>query len=193
MIRLALLRHGHTAWNRAGQIQGRTDIPLDAEARDHLATLRLPAPWEDADISASPLVRAVETAQLVSGRMPRQHSALTEMNWGAWEGKRGADLLAQEGSGYRHVEHWGWAYRPPLGESPSDVRGRVLPWVASLTNDTVAVCHIGIMRVLMAQATGWAFNGPAPFRIKRDRLYVIDIGQSWHLHPDPVRLERRAP
>ena len=28
--RLALLRHGPTAWNRAGRIQGRSDVALDA-------------------------------------------------------------------------------------------------------------------------------------------------------------------
>ena len=40
MTRLALLRHGHTAWNRAGRLQGRTDIPLDDAARTLLAGLR---------------------------------------------------------------------------------------------------------------------------------------------------------
>ena len=29
--RIAFLRHGHTSWNRVHRIQGRTDIPLDAE------------------------------------------------------------------------------------------------------------------------------------------------------------------
>ena len=37
MIRLALLRHGHTPWNREGRIQGRTDIALDSEAAEQLA------------------------------------------------------------------------------------------------------------------------------------------------------------
>ena len=35
--RIALMRHGHTAWNRAGRIQGRVDQPLDDAARTHLA------------------------------------------------------------------------------------------------------------------------------------------------------------
>ena len=43
MTRLALLRHGHTAWNRAGRIQGRSDIALDADARKSLADLCLPS------------------------------------------------------------------------------------------------------------------------------------------------------
>lgn len=189
MIRLALLRHGHTGWNRAGRIQGRSDIPLDAEARAELAAQMLPAPWDQADLWSSPLMRAAETAQLVAGRAPRTTPALTEMNWGAWEGKKGVDLLAQPGSGYRHIEDWGWDYCPPEGESPAALRDRLMPWVAGLSRDTVAVCHIGIMRVLLAQAHGWDFSGPAPFRIKRNRLFVIEIdGDTWRPLPDPIRL-----
>ena len=193
MTRLALLRHGHTPWNRAGRIQGRSDIALDADARSGLAALRLPSPWDQASLVSSPLSRARETAQLVSGRTPTPVPALTEMFWGDWEGKRGVDLHQDPNSGFRDIEDWGWSFRPPGGESPADVKDRLAPWLATLSGDTVAICHIGIMRVLMAQATGWDFDGPAPFRIKRNRLYVLSVGARLSVVSDPVRLEDRAP
>ncbi|MFC3614424.1 histidine phosphatase family protein [Lutimaribacter marinistellae] len=189
--RLALLRHGHTAWNRAGRIQGRSDIPLDDDARLQLTGLALPAPWDAAELWASPLLRAVETAELVAGRAPRTDPALIEMNWGAWEGQRGTDLIAEPGSGYRHIEDWGWSYRPPGGECPSELWDRLAPWVEGLAGDSVAVCHIGIMRVILARAWGWDFDGPAPFKVKRNRLYVVDLDdmRPW---AEPVRLIERA-
>lgn len=194
MSRLALLRHGHTEWNRAGRIQGRTDIPLDADARAQLALTSLPAPWDCAAIWSSPLLRAVETANLVGGRAPAIEPALREMNWGLWEGQRRTDLLADPHSDYRPIEDWGWHYAPPGGESPADVRARVLPWAKELTGDVVAVCHIGVMRVLLACAHGWDFDGPAPFAVKRNRLYIIEI-TSAGLRPLPeaLRLSEGAP
>ncbi|MEX0312402.1 MAG: histidine phosphatase family protein [Tateyamaria sp.] len=192
MIQLALLRHGHTAWNRAGRIQGRSDIPLDEQARLDLSALQLPARWRDAHVVSSPLQRAVETAQLVSDRTPKTHDALIEMDWGNWEGQRGEDLNADANSGFRHIEAWGWHYAPPQGETPDQVRARLLDWLGTLEQDTVAVCHIGIMRVLMAMATGWNFDGPAPFRVKRNRLFVLSLeGTALELDPSPVRLEPR--
>ncbi|WP_298936541.1 histidine phosphatase family protein [uncultured Ruegeria sp.] len=190
MTRLALLRHGHTDWNRAGRIQGRSDIPLDQTARDELSGYDLPDRWNSADIWSSPLQRASETARLVTGQPPRISDALIEMNWGDWEGLRGVDLIADTDNGYRHIEDWGWAYRPPNGESPAEVWARLSPWVLGLRSDTVAVCHIGIMRVILAQAWGWDFEGPAPFKIKRNRLYVINLTD---MSPDaaPVRLIKR--
>lgn len=192
MIRLALLRHGHTAWNRAGRIQGRSDIPLDETARADLAAQSLPEGWKDADLWSSPLTRASETAALVAGRAPQTTPALIEMNWGAWEGQHGVDLRANPTSGFRDIEHWGWAYRPPGGESPLEVWNRIDPWIKSLARNTVAVCHIGIMRMILARAYGWDFDGPAPFQVKRNRLFVVEISHNkltpW---PDPIRLQRR--
>lgn len=194
MTRLALLRHGHTDWNRAGRIQGRTDIPLDDDARAHLTALHLPEGWQGADLVASPLSRAMETAQLVAGRAARAEPALMEMDWGQWEGLQGVDLRADPASGFRDIEQWGWEYRPPEGESPADLRARLRPWVAGLSDDTIAVCHIGVMRVLMAMATGWDFSGPAPFGIKRDRLFVLHIdGDAWTAEAAPTRLIRPSP
>ncbi|WP_298913704.1 histidine phosphatase family protein [uncultured Roseobacter sp.] len=193
MIRLALLRHGHTSWNRQGRIQGRTDVPLDSDAVAQLSKLVLPAPWRNAQLCASPLERARETARLISGRAPRTEPALMEMNWGEWEGKRGIDLQTDPASGFRDIEQWGWSYCPPNGESPADLRERLVPWVHALASDTVAVCHIGVMRVLLAHASGWDFDGPAPFQIKRNRLYVLGIeADSWALQPSPLKLEAHS-
>jgi probable phosphoglycerate mutase len=192
MIRLALLRHGHTAWNRAHRIQGRTDIPLDDQAVAGFRALRLPAPWNSAALWSSPLQRAAHTAELVAGRVPRTDPALMEMDWGDWEGQHGADLRADPASGFRDIEDWGWDYAPPGGESPAHLRARLVPWANALTRDSVAVCHIGVMRVLLAHATGWEFDGPAPFAVKRNRLFVINISeQGWSFDGTPVRLEAR--
>ena len=98
-------------------------------------------------------------------------------------------LIADPDSGYRHIEDWSWDFRPPNGESPAEIWARLEPWLGGLTGDTVAVCHIGIMRVILARAYGWDFLGPAPFKIKRNRLYIVDMKTLTPL-PDPVRLLR---
>ncbi|GHG92344.1 histidine phosphatase family protein [Pseudodonghicola xiamenensis] len=189
MIRLALLRHGHTDWNRQGRIQGASDIPLDDEARTCLAALRLPNDWAAAELWSSPLKRAAETAELVARRAPRLAPELVEMNWGDWEGQRGLDLLATPGSGFRHIEEWGWDYHAPGGETPRNLWTRLKPWLARLDRSALAVCHIGVMRVLLARAHGWDFSGPAPFRIKRNRLYVLRLeGETLTPEGEPIRL-----
>ena len=190
MIRFAMLRHGHTEWNRAGQIQGRTDIPLDDEAREGLRAFRLPESWRDVDLYSSPLKRAFETGQIVAGRDPLTVDALIEMDWGDWEGQRGVDLLEDPKSDYRHIEDWGWSYRPPGGETPAEMRERIMSFVDTLQEDAVIVSHIGIMRVLLALAHGWDFDGPAPFRIKRNRLFLLryEAGVLRALPGDPPRL-----
>lgn len=191
MIRLALLRHGHTQWNREHRVQGRSDIALDADAITELGAMRLPPPWDRAALWASPLKRAVQTAQLVGQRAPCTDPALTEMNWGDWEGRTAQALRNDPACDHRDIETWGWNYTPPNGESPANLRARLIPWAESLQEDTVAVCHIGVMRVLMAHASGWNFDSPAPFTIKRNRLFILQhIGDVWRLCPDPVRLMR---
>ncbi|MCP4825304.1 MAG: histidine phosphatase family protein [Shimia sp.] len=192
MIRFAMLRHGHTSWNRAGQIQGSTDIPLDDQARADLGGFRLPEGWRDVNLYSSPLMRAAETAEIVSGRKPVTVEAITEMDWGDWEGRKGVELKVDPESGFRDIEQWGWDYRPPNGESPRDVWMRIEPWLFGLTQDSLAVCHIGIMRMVLAQAHGWNFDGPAPFAVKRNRLFVLEIegGNLRVADPDIVRLEK---
>lgn len=72
--RIILVRHGETDWNRAGRIQGSTDIPLNdtgrSQARD--AAERLVAEVTDAAtvaVVSSDLSRARETATLIADRL----------------------------------------------------------------------------------------------------------------------------
>ena len=144
----------------------------------------------ESTVVSSPLSRAVDTAWLVSGRVPQVVPELIEMNWGEWQGLRGIDLVADASSGYRHIEDWGWDFQPLGGETPRMVWQRIKPWIAAARGTYVAVCHIGVMRVLLARATGWNFSGPAPFQVKRDRLYIIKVKDDGALTFDdePIRL-----
>ncbi len=188
-MRIGLMRHGHTDWNRAGRLQGRTDRPLEAGEPERLGQFTLPAEWRHADVLASPLQRAKETARIVSGTAPRTDDRLTEMSFGDWEGQSGKDLREDPSSGFRDVEYWGWNYRPPNGESPLEVWNRVSEALDSITNDTLIVCHIIVMRVVLAKAHGWDFEGEPPFKVKRDRIYGVTIEDGvFEADAEPVRL-----
>jgi probable phosphoglycerate mutase len=103
---------------------------------------------------------------------------LVEWAWGDWEGRSIDALLADPASGYVPFERWGWERRPPGGESPADGWRRVAPLLAGIAaagRPTVIVAHRGLMRVILARAWGWAFEGPEPFAIKRGRLLPLAL------------------
>ena len=99
------------------------DFSLPAETLSVLSTKAR----VNAEIWSSPLKRAVETAELVTGQDPQTDAALIEMDWGDWEGHHGKKLIADPASGYRHIEDWGWDYTPPGGEPPSALRSLLCP------------------------------------------------------------------
>ncbi|HEU0221850.1 MAG TPA: histidine phosphatase family protein [Paracoccaceae bacterium] len=196
MTRIALLRHFPTYWNEEGRLQGRTDVPLTPAARAELARLRLPGGWRGLPIVASPLARARETARALSeGAAFRTEEHLVEMDFGEWEGQIGAELLADPACAYRPVEEWGWDFRPPGGESPREMAARLRPLLAELAwaGPHVIVTHRGVMRCLLALASGWAYAGPPPFAMKRAALHEITLGpDGMPIGPhSPIPLERR--
>ena len=88
-MKIYIIRHGETDWNQTRRMQGRKDVPLNAFGR-HLAEETKEALLEvgfDA-VYTSPLGRAKETAQIVSGeRAPILcDERLIEMSFGVYEG-----------------------------------------------------------------------------------------------------------
>ena len=179
MPHIALLRPFPTSWNREHRLQGQTDIPLTDEARQELHGLAIPAPWDTARIIASPLKRADQTARILARDRPVANDPrLVEIAYGEWEGKHGADLLADPNSGYVNVEDGGWHRRAPGGESHWDVWLRVRPALAEIAADpapALLIVHRSLMRAIFAHAWDWGFDSPEPFRIKRARLYPLTL------------------
>jgi probable phosphoglycerate mutase len=160
-----LVRHGPTDWNRAQRLQGRSDRPLDPEGRAAAAGWTLPERFRDVACLSSPLARAVETARLIGFAEPVIEPALTELDWGAWEGLRLADLRAADPQAIAALEARGLDFRPPGGESYREVQARAWPVLAARDAPTVVVTHRGVMLACLAQAPGWSMTGEPPVRL----------------------------
>ena len=155
-MRVVLVRHGETAWSRAGRHTGRTDVPLLDEGRRQaeLAGSRLRA-FSFAAAWTSPLSRARETCAL-AGFAERAivDDDLMEWDYGDYEGRRGDDIRA---------ERPGWdlfADGAPGGETFSDVATRVERVIADLDDaggDVALFAHGHLLRVLAAR---WLGLGP---------------------------------
>ncbi|MEO1225429.1 MAG: histidine phosphatase family protein [Pseudomonadota bacterium] len=175
MIRLLVIRHAPTEWTLTGRLQGRTDTALAPEAADYLAAITLPPPFDQVPCYASPLRRAMETAQRL-GRNPVAEDSLIEMDWGAWEGLSFEEASARLDPSKRH---FGLDYAAPGGESPREVQNRLLPFLDRLDGiggDGLAVSHKGVIRALYALAVGWTMDSKPPDRLdfKAGQLFALD-------------------
>ncbi|MCI5917932.1 MAG: histidine phosphatase family protein [Roseburia sp.] len=87
---LYIMRHGKTEWNALHKLQGRTDIPLNDEGKR--MARQACEKYKELNIDVcycSPLVRAVETAQIVlkNRKIPIiEDKRLSEMSFGKYEG-----------------------------------------------------------------------------------------------------------
>lgn len=102
LTRVYLARHGQTALNADGRLRGLSDPPLDevgvAEAQRLAEVL---GPMSPSAVISSPLQRAVATASWIAeaaGVEVYVDGRLNDRDYGAFTGKRRADVEAEFGS-----------------------------------------------------------------------------------------------
>lgn len=152
-MKLYLIRHGQTAWNIDGKIQGRTDVPLN-DTGLYQAGLLAEA-MKDRGVSSlfsSPLKRALQTAEAVAEALslpviPVQE--LREVDFGLWEGltweqidrRYHEDFVKWDGSPAENT--------PTGGEARADCRRRTKAAVERILTesqgDAAVVAHGGIL------------------------------------------------
>jgi probable phosphoglycerate mutase len=118
----------------------------------------------------------META-IALGLTPQPEPRLIEMAWGAWEGRKLAELRDELGEVMRENEQRGLDFRPPDGESPRDVQARLRPLVAGLIGRTVFVTHKGVLRALYALATGWTMKEKPPQKLLERHAHTFTVAR----------------
>ena len=94
-----IVRHGKTAFNLAGKLQGQgVDSPLQTTGNEFDAVANYLSQFAFATVATSQLPRAITTASEIVRRWPRQPhtmpqlAAFNEVSFGQWEGKQRQEL-----------------------------------------------------------------------------------------------------
>lgn len=133
MLTLILTRHGRAAADDI-MLGGQLDVPLTVEGRAEAEALgrRLAGVRIDR-IVASPMIRALETAQVVAaGRPIEVDERLRELDYGRWEGLTYPEVDAVDPELRARWEHDPAATHSPGGESGDDVAARALGFLVDL-------------------------------------------------------------
>jgi probable phosphoglycerate mutase len=130
-------------------------------------------------VVTSPLARCVQTAALIGAPEAVREPRLIEMDWGDWQGKTMQELRDSLGQSMLDNEARGLDFRPANGESPREVTIRVKSWlreVAAAGVPTLAVTHRGVIRAILAKASGWDMRGKPPARLdwQAVHLFMLD-------------------
>ena len=175
-LRLVIVRHGVTDWNREGRFQGHLDPPL-GQAGHHEAWLlaqRIGADDElrPARIVSSSLTRAMQTAAAIAAATEVDVEAdrrLMEIGQGEWEGRTHAELEVTDTERYQAWRSAAGVRQPPGGEPIAAATERVTALLDELSaSEPATIClvsHGGTLRILARRI----------FELGDDRSWALDV------------------
>ncbi|MDH6058111.1 histidine phosphatase family protein [Umezakia ovalisporum] len=186
-VRLLLVRHGETEWNRQTRFQGQIDIPLNDNGRKQAQTAGefLRNVFIDFAVSSS-MLRPKETAELILSHHPQVklelQDGLREISHGLWEGKLETEI-EEEFPG--ELQRWRVVpaeVQMPQGENLQQVWERsVSTWQliveAALNNELktgLIVAHDATNKTLLCHVLGLSTKNFWNFRQGNGAVSVID-------------------
>jgi len=186
------IRHGETAWNAAGRLQGAQDTALNDLGREqavqagHILTDLLARDGRNRSelpYVSSPLLRARTTMELMRGALelpPAQYATddrLREIGYGKWEGFTLAEMQAADPVFFARRLADKWRVAPDGGETYEAVQQRMSQWHAAVNIDTVVVAHGGTARALMVALGFETPESAADLPIAQGAVYVFSDGK----------------
>lgn len=182
---LLLIRHGETAWNREGRIQGRLDPPLNSrgiEQSEKIAT-RLMLEEQIDVLYCSPLARARGTAEIIGQQcdlVPVLDPRLVERSAGKVEGMTLAEVMEHFPDVYVAWREEKGQVPFPGGEDPLQFQRRVAAFLESLHarhqgRRIAIVTHGGTLGMLFATLMRLNIQDRFPFRFDNASLCKVDM------------------
>ena len=168
---LIVVRHGRTAANAQGLLQGRVDNPLDDEGRRQADAIAAAIAGVEVVVS-SPLQRALQTAEPL-GIEVTVDDRWIELDYGDWEARPVSDISPQQWAKWRADPH----FAPPGGESLVQLNARVKEACDELIEmaqdvDVAVFTHVSPIK----SSVSWALGA-------QDEI-------SWRLHVAQAQISR---
>ncbi|MBN1538471.1 MAG: histidine phosphatase family protein [Anaerolineales bacterium] len=180
MTKIILVRHGQTEWNRNERFRGRADIPLNQTGLQQAEATGawIAARWKPVAIYASPLSRAMQTAEAAARHFQLSVQPLPgiiDIDYGEWQG------LSPDEARQRwpeQISHWYHAPEKaiiPGGETLQDLRSRLMETLKQVCNqyphDTIMlVGHTVVNRIMLLGILG--LGNDRFWRIKQDTCAI---------------------
>ncbi|MGD0276696.1 MAG: histidine phosphatase family protein [Syntrophales bacterium] len=181
-MKMILVRHGETLWNREGRVQGTSDIALSDMGR--LQVKRLAESLRDDNIKnvySSPLNRAYETASIIVERIsiPIQlESELREMDQGDFEGVSHRELTAEHKP---FLQQWlkdPASVKMPNGESLLEVQDRAWKVINNIfrnMDNTLIVSHNFTLTTIICKINGISLSDFGKIHVGLASKTIINV------------------
>ncbi len=192
MTTLVLVRHGETAWNAEGRVQGQTDVPLNDVGRAQASALvPLLAAEGFSALYSSDLLRVRETAQPTAqalGLELRLEAGLRERHYGMFETLTYVECRERFPAEFERFRQKELEFDFYTGESLQAFHERALASVGAIAarhaGETVLVfTHGGILEMLYREATARGLRSARDFEIPNAAINRFEFGTGrWQLH-----------
>jgi len=186
-----VIRHGETAWNAEGRIQGHLDSSLNEEGLAQALLLGERLGDEPFDhFYSSDLGRALQTAQPIadrSSKIPMTAQQLRERNLGIFQGLTGKQCEHRYPQDYRLFHRREVDHAMPGGESIRQLNQRVSGFFDEIAarhagQTIVAVTHGGVLDALYRHVMRIPLERPRDFPIYNASLNIVRFsGGRWFL------------
>lgn len=157
-MRLFLVRHGETTYNRMDRVQGRLDTPLSPMGIEQAEDLSDALDETFDAVYSSTLQRTYHTARILApDHRVTPHPGLAGIDMGTATGMPKRELHARLVQAAERDVLW----RPPHGEHPERFQDRVVATLDTITDrhtgNVLVVTHRGVIQAYRSQLTGEAF------------------------------------